>query len=358
MNGFWAVVRKELAHLQRDRTSLILALAIPLFQISMFGYAIDFDVRHIPAAVVDYDRSRESRDYLARLHATQYLDFTAAAQTPEEAVELLRANRVRAAVVIPPNFARVLEAGRSPQVGVMLDGSDSQVATRARAAFLMAPGAPAQGVVDARLNVLFNPDMRTAVFMVPGLIAMILQIVLSTLTSNSIVRERDQGSLEQLMVSPVGKYGLMLGKLAPYMVLGLLEMIGVVYLGALLFDVHAAGSLLLLFVLSLPFVLASLSIGLLISTVVTTQAQAFQLSTLVFMPSMLLSGFIFPRDTMPGFLRLVSNALPMTHELQIVRGIVVRAAGLPELWGSFLATTAIAAALLVVATTKFQKSVG
>jgi ABC-2 type transport system permease protein len=358
VNGFWAVARKELAHLMRDRASLILALAIPIFQVCMYGYAIDFDVRHIPTAVVDFDRSRESREYLAKLHATQYLDLNFTVSTAEEAATLVRANRARVAVIIPPDFSRTLSVGGHPQVGVLLDGSDSQVATRARTAFIAAPGPPSPGQVDARVDVLFNPNMSTAVFMIPGLVGLILQIVLSSLTSNSIVRERDQGSLEQLMVTPVGKYGLMLGKLAPFFVLGLLEMSGIIYLGALLFDVHVAGNMILLFVLSLPFIIASLAIGLLISTIARTQAQALQMSTLIFMPSILMSGFIFPRDTMPGLLRIISNALPLTHQLEILRGVEVRAAGYGELWGSFAATAVIAVALLVVATSKFQKSVG
>ena len=357
MNGFWAVAKKELTHFLRDRGSLILALMLPIFQVCMYGYAIDFDVRHISTVLVDYDKSRESRNYVEKLHATQYLDFDSVAESTSDAVSLLKSGRARVAVTIPPNFGRTLESGGSPQVGVLVDGSDSQVSVRARLAFLATPQGRTPGSVDARVNVLFNPNSRTAVFMIPGLIALILQLVLSSLTSGSIVREREQGSLEQLMVSPVGKYGLMLGKLAPFLVLAILEMFLILGLGWLLFDVRVTGSIALLFGMSVPFILASLGLGLLVSTIAQNQAQALQLSTFIFIPNILLSGFIFPRETMPGFLQLVSNVLPLTHELIIVRGIVVRGAGFGDLWPSFVATSVVATCLVVLSALKFQKSV-
>ncbi len=356
MNGFWAVAKKEAMHLLRDRASIILALLLPVFQVCMYGYAIDFDVRHITTVLVDQDRSRESREYAQELRATQYLDFAFHAATSDEAAQLLKSNRASAAVIIPPNFGRLVAAGGNPQVGVMLDGSDSQVALRARLAFFR-PGRPSPGDPVASTTVLFNPNSRTSTFMIPGLIGFILQLVLSSLTSGSIVREREQGSLEQLMVTPVGKYGLMLGKLAPFLVLALFEMVGVLALGWFLFDVEVRGSLILLFLMSFPFILAALGLGLLISTLARTQAQALQLSTLFFLPSILMSGFIFPRETMPGFLRLISEVLPLTHQLRILRGIVVRGAGFMDLWPSFVGTCLIAAGLIFISTRKFQKSV-
>jgi ABC-2 type transport system permease protein len=239
----------------------------------------------------------------------------------------------------------------------MVDGADSQVALRARFAFATRP-VPTPGQVEPRITVLYNPNLRTATFMIPGLIGFILQLVLISLTSGSIVREREQGSLEQLMVSPVGKLGLMLGKLAPFLILAIVEMLGIVAFGWLMFDVHVVGNLLLLIAMSLPFIFAALALGLVISTAAQNQNQAQQMSFMVIMPSILMSGFIFPRETMPGFLYVISNILPLTHELVILRGIAVRGANFMELLQPFAILCGISAVLVFLATRKFQKSMG
>jgi ABC-type multidrug transport system permease subunit len=198
--------------------------------------------------------------------------------------------------------------------------------------------------------------MRTAVFMIPGLIGVILQIVTVSLTSFSLVREREQGTLEQLMVSPVGRLGLMLGKLVPYAALAMVEMISVLVLGRLVFDVRVSGSVALLLLLSLPFVVAALSLGLLISTIAQNQSQALQMTMLIMLPSILMSGFIFPRETMPGPLFLLSHAIPVTFFLEILRGIVVRGAGLLDVWPSLAALLLLTTLLLALSTARFQKS--
>jgi ABC transporter DrrB family efflux protein len=228
---------------------------------------------------------------------------------------------------------------------------------RARMAFA-GPSALGPGDVEPRITVLFNPTMRTENFMIPGLIAVILQIVTVSLTAFSLVREKEQGTLEQLMVTPVGRLGLMLGKLTPYAVLALIEMVIVLSLGFLVFDVRVAGNLVLLVVLSLPFILAALSMGLAISTIAQTQAQALQFTLLIMLPSILMSGFVAPRETMPGALFLISGVLPVTHFLQIVRGIIVRGAGLPDVLQPTVALLAITCVLILIAATRFRKSVG
>jgi ABC-type multidrug transport system permease subunit len=364
MKGYWSVVAKEILHLRRDPTTLVIALLIPVIQLTMFGFAIDFDVRHIRTVIVDMDRSRESRAYIRSLENTQYLDVTRQVATPEEAEALLRRGRCRVAVIIPPDFARRLATRLEPPqrdpsaVRVLLDGSDSQVAAPARLAFFRPPGDPWQGIVEARVNVLYNPQMRTETFMIPGLIGVILQLVTVSLTSFSLVREREQGTLEQLMVSPVGRLALMLGKLTPYAGLAMSEMAAVLWLGRILFDVRVAGSLPLLLLLSLPFIVAALSLGLLISTIARSQAQALQITLLITLPSILMSGFVFPRDTMPGPLFLATHALPLTFFLEILRGVAVRGAGLADLWVQVAALLAITTLLLGLSTTRFRKSVG
>jgi ABC transporter DrrB family efflux protein len=356
LNGFLQVARKEVIHLRRDPTTLVIALMIPIIQLTIFGFAIDFDVRHIKTVVVDMDRSRESRAYLDKLHATQYVDVESYLATPAAAEEALRRGSARVAVIIPPDFSRRSTPGDTPVVRVLIDGSDTLVSTRARAAFMSPPEQDHGRTVDARVNMLFNPDSRSQVFMIPGLIGVILQLVTVSLTSFSLVREREQGTLEQLMVSPVGRLGLMLGKLAPYAALAMVEMAAVLVLGRIVFDVHIAGSVLLLLLLSLPFVVAALSLGLLISTVARNQAQALQLTLLLTLPSILLSGFMFPRDTMPGPLYLITNVLPVTFFMEILRGVIVRGAGFLDLWPNVVALLIITTVLLTLSTTRFRKS--
>jgi len=366
MRGFGSVVAKEFLHLRRDPTTLVIALLIPMIQLTMFGFAIDFDIRHIRTIVVDMDRSRESRAYVQSLQNTPYLDVTEQAGTPEEGEDPLRRGRCRVAVIIPPDFARRSRSAPSrdtppldrPAVRVLLDGSDSQVATPARLAFFRPPGDAAEVVVEPRLNVLYNPQMRTETFMIPGLIGVILQLVTISLTSFSLVREREQGTLEQLMVSPVGRLGLMLGKLAPYALLAMAEMAAVLLIGRIVFDVRVSGSVPLLLLLSVPFIVASLSLGLLISTIAQNQAQALQVTLLITLPSVLMSGLVFPRDTMPGPLFLATHVLPLTYFLEVLRGVVVRGAGLPDLWVQVAALVGIAVLLLGLSTARFRKSAG
>jgi ABC-type multidrug transport system permease subunit len=357
LNGFLSIAAKEILHMRRDPTSLVFALLIPMLQMGLFGFAIDFDVRHIGTVVVDLDRTRESRDYVASLQNTQYLDVVGYLPTPDRAHQALRRNDARVAVIIPPDFARRWGTADAPTVQVLLDGSDSQVTSPARSAFQRPSGAAGPNPVDVRMNVLFNPQIRTRVYTIPGLVGVILQLVTVSLTSFSLVREREQGTLEQLMVSPVGRLGLILGELAPYSALAMVELVTVLFVMRLVFDVPIAGSLLLLFLLSVPFVLASRSIGLFISTVAQNQAQSLQLTILTLLPSILLSGYLGPRETLPGPLYVLSNLIPVTFFIQIMRGIVVRGAGLFDLLPSVLALMLLTLILLALATTRFRKSV-
>lgn len=357
LNGFWSVAVKDLLHIRRDPTALVFALLVPLVQLILFGYAVDYDVRHVRTVIVDLDRTRESRDYIASLQNTQYLDVAGSLPTPDRAQQALCSGEARVAVIVPPDFASHIGTREAPVVRVLLDGSDSQVAAPARSAFARPPEAPTPGTAQPRIDVLFNPQMRTQVYTIPGLVGIILQLVTVTLTSFSLVREREQGTLEQLMVGPVGRFGLILGKLFPYSLLALAELLAVLALGRVVFDVPIAGSLPLLVLLSVPFILAALSLGLLISTVAQNQAQALQMTLLTLLPSILLSGYIAPRETLPGALLMLSDVIPVTYFIQILRGIVVRGAGLSGLLPSVGALLLITAALLALATARFRKSV-
>jgi len=356
VNGLWSVIRKEFMHLRRDRTTIVIALALPLLQMILFGYAINFDVRHIQCVAVDLDNSRESREYLEQLRAGQYIDYVAHVATPDRAALMLKNGSAHVGITIPSGFARTEQAGGNPQVGVMIDGSDAQISLRARSAFLAPPAVLPRGAPEARINVLFNPDSRTANFMIPGLIAVILQVVTTALTAFSVVREKEQGTLEQLMVTPVGRLALMIGKLIPYAILAMFELIVVLFFSDVVFGVVSHGSVVELAIMSTPFVLASLALGLLISTFSQTQGQALQFTQLVLMPSILLSGYVSPRDTMPGWLYLISTVMPATHYIQITRGIMIRGAGFTDLLTPFFVLTAMALLLVLASTASFRKS--
>jgi len=362
LNGFQAIVLKEFMHLRRDPTTLVIALMIPMVQLTLFGFAINFDIRHISTMIVDTDRSAASRQYVETLRTTDYVQITKYGQTSHDAEDAIRCGDVQIAVIIPPNFGRLtslslagpgLPPGRlRPQVKVLIDGSDSQVATQARFAFVK----PSIGAVEPRFDFLYNPDMKTTTFIIPGLIGVILQLVTVSLTSFSLVREREMGTLEQLMVSPVGRLGLMLGKVLPYLCLAMVEVVLVLLLGRIVFDVRVAGSIWLLLLLSIPFGMATLSLGLMISTIAQNQAQALQYSLLVTMPSILMSGFLYPRETMPGVLYLFSFALPVTYYMEILRGIVVRGAGFADLWQDVAALLILGAILIAISTARFRKT--
>ena len=357
MSGFRSIAAKEMLHIRRDNTTLVFALIIPLFEILLFGFAIDYDVRHVRTVVVDMDHSRESRKYLETLRATQYLEIVETVSTPDQVEQAMRRGDARVTVIIPPDFARRYGTHDTPTVNVLIDGSDSQVATPARNAFQRPPDLSGFDAVEARISVLFNPQVRTQVYTIPGLVGVILQLVTVTLTSFSLVREREQGTLDQLMVSPVGNWGLMLGKIFPYSVLAMIELVAILFAGWLVFDVSIAGSFALLFLLSVPFVIAALSLGLLISTVAKSQGQALQMVLLTLLPSILLSGYIAPRETLPLPLYLLSNVFPVTYYIQIMRGIVVRGAGFADLLPAVLSLSLIAFVLLALATSRFRKSI-
>jgi ABC transporter DrrB family efflux protein len=357
MNGFFPILLKEFMHLRRDPSSLRVLLLLPLIQMVMFGYAINFDVRHIQTVVADLDHSRESRAYLRQLQASNYLDLAADVSSPDAAAQMLKNGTAKVGITIPAGFARAELSGGNPAVGVQIDGSDSQVSIRAMSAFQSAPAQVSPGVPNPRITVLFNPTSRTATFMIPGLIVVILQIVTVSLTAFSIVREKEMGTLEQLMVTPVGRLALMIGKLVPYAVMAIVELGVVLFVSDVLFGVRSHGNLLGLFALSVPFIIGSLGLGLLISTVSQTQSQALQFSQLTLLPSIMLSGYFSPRETLPGWLYVISSVLPATHFMAASRGIIVRGAGFFDFIPQFLFLSLIAAVLLTVSTMRFRKTI-
>lgn len=378
MNGFWAILIKEFAHIRRDRTTLFFTLMIPLLQLIIFGFAIDVTIDNIPITVLDLDGRQESRAFVEALVATRTFTVVERPTDDETFQRAITSGRAKVGVLIPGDYSDRLLRRESAQVQVLIDGSDSQVATtalntinlltsqmavaRARmvgealqvAAARNAEGQPA-APIEARPRLLYNPNLESSHFFVPGLIAIILQVVLLFLTNLSVVRERELGTLEQLFVTPVGRAGLLLGKLTPYALLAFGEMLIVLSAMVTIFGVPIHGNLWLLLGLSWVFIVTVLGLGLFISTRAKTQLEAMQFAFLVMMPSVLLSGFMFPRSEMPVIIRAISYVLPVTYFVEILRGVILRGADLIDLWPHAASLAACGVIVLTLSIARFRK---
>jgi ABC-2 type transport system permease protein len=364
---------KELIQLRRDRLTLAMAVALPVVQIMLFGYAINTDVRHIPTVVFDQDQSADSRDLVATLRATQFYDVVGDVRSYGEIEQALRAGRAHVALVVPPRFSSDLRRGKPTRVQLVVDGSDPQTVTSAldAASGVVADRAsqltverlgrvglpPAPPAFSLEPTTWYNPELKTAVFVVPGLVGVILTMTMIMLTAMGIARERERGTLEQLVVSPIGRVELMIGKIVPYVGIGYLQMTLILVVGALVFHTPIVGSLPLLYLLASLFIAANLALGLFFSTLARTQQQAMQMSFFFLLPNILLSGFMFPFEGMPRPAQLLAQALPLTHFLRIVRGIALKGAHLSDLWGEVAALAGILVVLVVVAAARFRKTV-
>ncbi|NUP05692.1 MAG: ABC transporter permease [Polyangiaceae bacterium] len=355
---------KELIQLRRDRLTLGMAVALPVMQLLLFGYAINADVRHIRTVVYDEDQTAASRDLVRSLEATGTYDIVGNVRDHGEIETSFQSGDARVAIVVPARYAADLGAGRSPTVGLLVDGSDPQVVgsatstasslVAARGAELAAQRTPPIGIEP---NILYNPDQRTALNIVPGLVGVILTMTMVMLTSMAVVRERERGTLEQLIVSPVRNAELVIGKILPYIAIGYLQMSLVLALGRFVFDVPILGSVPLLFGIAALFIAANLALGLSFSTIAKTQQQAMQMSMFFFLPNILLSGFMFPYESMPAPARVLGNILPLTHFLRIVRGIVLKGSALRHLYGEVIWLAAILAAFVLFASLRFKKKI-
>jgi ABC-2 type transport system permease protein len=367
------MAKKELIQLRRDRLTLAMMLVLPIVQLLLFGYAINTDVRHIPTLVYDQDRTAQSRDLVRRLEATEFYDVVGEAHGYGEIESAFRSGAARVALVVPPKYASDVVSGRTAHVQLVVDGSDPQVvgsATNTAASLVAARsgdllvarlsrsgGVPPSGLEPISLepSILYNPDLRTAIYVVPGLIGVILTMTMVMLTAMAIARERERGTLEQLIVSPVRPVEIVVGKIVPYILIGYVQMTLVLALGRIVFDVPIVGSLALLYGLAFVFIAANLALGLFFSTLAKTQQQAMQMSFFFLLPNILLSGFMFPYEAMPLPAQWISNALPLTHFLRIVRGIVLKGSGLAELATELIWLCAILGALVALASLRFRK---
>jgi ABC-2 type transport system permease protein len=358
---------KELVQLRRDRLTLAMTAVLPLMQLLLFGFAINNDVRHIPTVIFDQDRSAASRDLGRGLEATGTFDLAGEVEGYDEIERAFLAGQARVALVIPPRYSSDLVRGQHVTVQLVVDGTDPQTAgaatsvaaslvTARSAAFTLARRtAGKMPSIELEATTWYNPDLRTAVFVVPGLVGVLLTMTMVMLTSMALARERERGTLEQLIVSPVRKIELVVGKILPYVGIGYIQMSLILLAGRLVFDVPIVGSLPLLYALAFAFISANLAIGLFFSTLAKTQQQAMQMSFFFLLPNILLSGFMFPYEAMPEFAQMLGQILPLTHFMRIVRGIVLKGASFQHLAGELSALCVILLVLVVAASTRLSK---
>jgi ABC-2 type transport system permease protein len=364
---------KELRQLRRDRMTLAMMVVLPVMQLLLFGYAINTDVRHIPTVVYDQDHSAASRDMARSLEATQFYDVVGAVRNYDEIEQALRSGQAKVALVVPARYESDVVAGRPARMQLVVDGSDPQTVASAinTAASLvsarsselavgrLAPsgGRLALAPITLEPTTWYNPDLRTAVYIVPGLIGVILTMTMVMLTAMAIVRERERGTLEQLIVSPIKNVELVVGKILPYVIIGYVQITLILLAGRVVFGVPFLGSPPLLYALSFMFIAANLALGLFFSTVAKTQQQAMQMSFFFLLPNILLSGFMFPYEAMPRPAQWLSQALPLTHFLRIVRGITLKGSGFADAVPELVWLTAILGALVTVASLRFTKKI-
>jgi ABC-2 type transport system permease protein len=360
-----AVATKEVRQLARDRVTFGMIVGVPLLQILLFGFAINFDVRHLATVVHDQANSSMSREFIAQMRATQVASVDFTTDSSAEVDRLLREGRASMAVIIPRDFERRLQSQTRPVVQILVDGSQPSLAGVAAGIAAMplldrhgaGPYSGGKRLEPRRIEIrtLYNPEKRTAVQIVPALIGVILSMTMVLFTSGAIVRERERGNLELLIATPLGRLELMVGKLLPYVGIGLIQTTLILILGTALFDVPIAGRLLDLYAAALLFIAASLGLGLFVSTIAQTQFQAFQLAFVTLLPSILLSGFMFPFEGMPVVAQWIAQVLPLTHFNVIIRGIMLRGADLTEVWPQVAKLVAFLAVMLLIAVARFKK---
>lgn len=367
-----AVTRKEFLHILRDRRTLIVIVLIPIVQMVLLGYAATNDIEHLRLAILDGDETAASRELIDAYRATGYFEIETDlyAVSHADLASLIDSGEARAGLIIPAGYSAELASGRSVQVGVVVDGSDPTVANTVYATSQSVgqeqslelaletmgleslPGAQ----IEVRPRVWYNPALRSANFMIPALMGIVLQFLATLLTALAIVRERELGTLEQLIVTPVRSFELVVGKVAPYVVVAFVVLLEVIVVGVLWFEVPIHGSIVLLLTLSALFLVTSLSMGILISTLANTQQEAMLLSWFILLPAIFLSGFFFPLDAMPAFLRALSLGVPLRYLLTIMRSIVLKGVGIEMLWQQVVALVLFAVLILFLAALRFRKN--
>jgi len=366
-----SIIRKEFIQIFRDMRTLVMILIIPIIQLFLLGYSATSDVRNIPLAVMDQSRSPESRSLLDAYRAADYFRIAFSVQSEAEIEVLIAAGKARAAIIIPPDYAQRL-AESDAQVAFILDGSDPTSASTALSAAQLISQAHStelltqrfansglnirvQPPVTVHTTVWYNPDLISAHFMIPGVIGMILYAIAAILTATSVVRERERGTIEQLIVTPIRSWELIVGKLMPYVILGFFNTLEVLAVGHWWFGLPIRGDLGLILMLSVIFLITGLGIGLFASTIANTQQEAMLTVWMTLLPSIFLSGFFFPLEAMPAFLRWLSYLMPLRYYLVIIRSLLLKGVGLEMIQTDVLAMTLFAVGIMTAAALRFRK---
>ena len=373
MRRFRALIKKEMTHMLRDPRTLIFIFIMPVLQLILLGYANNTDFTNIPTAILNQDNSPASRTLLDSFQGTGYFSFDYSAYSQSEVNTMIAGGKAKVGIVIPPDYSSNLASGKTATVLVLVDGSDptvagaalsaAQLAGQAHGASIHAQQLGSQGVsqsgvgpIDVRTNVLYNPDLLSSYNIVPGLVAMILFQTATSLTALAIVRERERGTMEQLIVTPIRSWELILAKITPYILVSFADTILILVLGTVIFGVPIRGSLLLLFVVTGLYLLPTLGYGLVISTIAQTQQQAQLMVMPLMLPAMMLSGYIFPIASLPVVLQFVGALLPTTYFIYIMRAVVIKGVGLDLIIPQTIALIFFAIAMLSLAAWRFRKT--
>jgi ABC-2 type transport system permease protein len=356
---------KEFVQMRRDRLTLAMMVVLPALQLVLFGYAIRTEVRHLPTVVLDESRTSESRALVQTMLNTGSFDLAGEVRSREELKDRIERGQARAAVVVPPDFTRDLKRGRTAYAQVIVDAADPMASSSAMSGAALAgasrsaelAGGTGRAPLEVRVRPWYNPGLRSEAYIVPGLVGILLSLTLLLITAMAIVRERERGTLEQLIVTPIGKTSLVLGKIVPFVLVGYVQMTVILLLGKLLFDIPIRGSVALLYLVTLGYIVANLALGLFVSTVARTQTQAMQLGFFFILPNMLLGGFMFPREAMPLIAQWLGLLLPLTYYLTMLRGILLKGVGLGVLWPETLALIGFSLVLIVLSVRRFSKTI-
>jgi ABC-2 type transport system permease protein len=367
LHRIWSIVQKEFLHLRRDPYSMVLILLEPIVLLLTTAYALSTDVKHISAVVWDQSRSAESRTFVESFEQTGYFDVNYIAGSQAEFARLIDGGQAKVGLIIPPDYAQQINRSEGANALFLVDGSDPTVARSALAYAVLIAQANAAELMAARLGngdlvlpidlrsrVWYNPDMKNLIFLAPGLVALILQFVTLAMSAFAIVREREHGTMEQLMVTPITPAELMIGKLLPYIVVSLADVVLLISVAALFFGVPMRGSLLLLLALSVVFLVSVLGTGLFVSTISQTQYQALQWVIFIIVPPVLLSGLIFPIEAMPQATQYMAQIMPLTYFLEIVRGIMLTGNTFAHLWTQTLILGVYGIGMLALSVLRFH----
>ncbi|WP_432422531.1 ABC transporter permease [Thermoanaerobacterium thermosaccharolyticum] len=369
ISRLFAIIKKEFIQIKRDKPSLVISIIMPLAMLFLFGYAVSTEVDHIPMAVFDQSKTQESRGFIDAYKNSLYFNPEYYVNTIDELNNLLDTGKVKAGLIIPPDFSQY--KNKMTNALLKIDGSDPTTARTALSSGIMVAQyfsnknieeelskkgmhIPDIGI-DLSTKVEYNPDLNTLIFTIPGLLGLVMQNITIILTAFALVREKEKGTMEQLIVTPIKSVELMIGKLIPYILIGYTDFLMVLALSIYWFRVPVSGSIFLLLLLGFDFIICALAIGMLISTAAKTQTQAMQGAFMVLLPTIILSGFIFPREQMPSVIRAISDIIPLTYFLDILRGIIIKGVNANLLLNQIIIMTSMGFALLLIAVLRFRK---